>query len=903
MLAIALFAIIATATVSVFIYATSASKQGVNFIVASSLIAEGVQAVRSIHDQDAKAMISGTYGLSTTEGKYTLTSSKPAINEIYTRTIEISDVYREGDLLGSIVNGGVYDPGAKKATVTLSWTALNGLTRTLDHVVYLYSFGDLFWSQSTKEDFTEGEVGGSRVQESETGEVAPRARQEDFSGMEAITNINLEGNGDVVAFAMDSAADMLYIATENSGGAELTGYSVANASNAAPVRIKEINLDGKNITDLEIASGIAYVSCEANDAELISINLSTGEIIHQEDIPGDESMQALAINGNNLVATRSSASEEKEVVFYTIDGTGSMTRRGLTSGEVSAGAIDVALTSTHAFIASAASSQELIVFDLSSTGEVARVDVPGEASAEAIITNGTALFIGKQNAAEASDMFKYSIADPATPTLSAEIDTGTHVRAIAINPAGDALFTTGGSDDKEMTVIAASDLSITDQITLDQEAGGTAITHHAGLIYTGSNLESNEVAIARSSEGGWSEPTLAAILATGTIASQVDGNTAYSITSDTLYIHDITDPEAPDQTAELPLTAPKDAWLNAGHLYLATGDEDAELQIINVQDISSPCLAATLNADGDQAGAAITGSSSHVFLAREKGADAEIIAADISPQACEDVAELSPAWQAESSNNINDIAFAGSNLYAVTSQDKEELITYDISNPEAVEETIMNFSGDADALSITASNNILIVGREVSSDKELYIMDASAGVPETKSSMDFAGDVRDASFFSQTAIAVAASAEFLHINITNQTNPTITGKTASAATSISSSSTVAIVDGFTMTEASTPNAASENATFTSQVFDSASPNTEWKTIDWTLSATDTITFRVRTASSEELITSAPWSDPITASGSSITLHDDTEGTKFFQWKAYFTGTDATIDDVRVSYSL
>lgn len=104
--------------------------RGVTFQVgrnteAVTLAEEGIEAVRALRDEDwSNVSTAGTYYpvIDIVSDKWTLITTDPGpISNLYTRTVVVEDVGRDGndDILSS---GGTPDPNTKKVTATLSWT-------------------------------------------------------------------------------------------------------------------------------------------------------------------------------------------------------------------------------------------------------------------------------------------------------------------------------------------------------------------------------------------------------------------------------------------------------------------------------------------------------------------------------------------------------------------------------------------------------------------------------------------------------------------------------------------------------------------------------------------------------------------------------------------------------------
>lgn len=143
-LAAAIFVIFSTSAVIVVIQGYNANRQGNEFTVANQFAAEGIEAVKSVKNQNYSSLInsaslglrrngSNVWELFGTENRLSH-NNNPA--DDYIRKIKIEDVYR--DVNGNIVaNGGTTDPDTKKITSTVTWNFNFSRPETLDLVTYL----------------------------------------------------------------------------------------------------------------------------------------------------------------------------------------------------------------------------------------------------------------------------------------------------------------------------------------------------------------------------------------------------------------------------------------------------------------------------------------------------------------------------------------------------------------------------------------------------------------------------------------------------------------------------------------------------------------------------------------------------------------------------------------------
>lgn len=105
------------------------SNRSLRQIQANMILEEGVEAVKSIRDNNwttiSNLTLDTNYYLSFNTNAWTLSTTLPSpINEIFTRAIVLSPVYRDSN--DDIASSGTIDTGIKKVSVTVSWFSLGG---------------------------------------------------------------------------------------------------------------------------------------------------------------------------------------------------------------------------------------------------------------------------------------------------------------------------------------------------------------------------------------------------------------------------------------------------------------------------------------------------------------------------------------------------------------------------------------------------------------------------------------------------------------------------------------------------------------------------------------------------------------------------------------------------------
>ena len=118
-LAMGIFVVIASASAGVVIHSFSSNRLAEEQTKAVLLASEGLEAARSIKNQDFANLVSGDYEVVSSGGIWQFAPT-PTPGGKYRRTVIVSDVYRDGE--GEIVgSGGTLDEETKKVTSSVFW--------------------------------------------------------------------------------------------------------------------------------------------------------------------------------------------------------------------------------------------------------------------------------------------------------------------------------------------------------------------------------------------------------------------------------------------------------------------------------------------------------------------------------------------------------------------------------------------------------------------------------------------------------------------------------------------------------------------------------------------------------------------------------------------------------------
>lgn len=139
-LAIGIFAIFATPAIGVILQGFDSNRLAAEQTIATQFAAEGIEAVRSIKNQDFSSVVNtaatGVIRNGSNVWAFSGTNNTFSNQKTYTRVIGIADVQR--DAIGNIVSsGGTVDPLSKKVTSTVTWSFSPGRLQTMTFVNYL----------------------------------------------------------------------------------------------------------------------------------------------------------------------------------------------------------------------------------------------------------------------------------------------------------------------------------------------------------------------------------------------------------------------------------------------------------------------------------------------------------------------------------------------------------------------------------------------------------------------------------------------------------------------------------------------------------------------------------------------------------------------------------------------
>ena len=253
------------------------------------------------------------------------------------------------------------------------------------------------------------------------------------------------------------------------------------------------------------------------------------------------------------------------------------------------------------------------------------------------------------------------------------------------------------------------------------------------------------------------------------------GNYAYGVRnvngSANFFIFDISTPTAPIAVGSMTLsTIPSDIAVSGNYAYIASTDNNQELQIVNIAVPTVPALTGSYNASGNANANGVAISGNTAYLVRTQGADKEFLIINATVPAAPTL-----TGSLDLSDNANEVAISGNYAYIASNVNTQELQVINITTPSAP--TLLGGydlpTSSANATTVAVSGNIVYLGITTN----LYILnDAVRGTPTLTSTLAQGGTVNDIALMGSPAYVFVgtsyASGELRIVDATTPASPT-----------------------------------------------------------------------------------------------------------------------------------
>lgn len=261
---------------------------------ALNYVQEGIEAVRSMRDRNFLLLTNGDHGLILQADLWSFIAAPENIDNFYSRTITINDVYRDanGDISN---NGGTLDPDIKKIISEVTWTEKGIFPKSMEITTYLTNWTGDDIIETTCTEFDDGTFDTTETTPTPEPPANNCAIQLDLvesqSSFFSSANIGDHGND------VDINGNYAYVANNKTN----TGFTVVNVTNRqSPSVIKNLDIEGKG-RYITYDDNYAYVGVQKSSKGLAIINVTdpANATISSKFNIGDYG-NAIAVSGNYL---------------------------------------------------------------------------------------------------------------------------------------------------------------------------------------------------------------------------------------------------------------------------------------------------------------------------------------------------------------------------------------------------------------------------------------------------------------------------------------------------------------------------------------------------------------------------------------------------------------------------
>ncbi len=395
LIALGLAALLLPALLTGLIASREGKAQEGQRLVATALLREAEEAVRSIREQNWSNISSnGTYHPEISDSAWIMSPLEENIDG-YIRKIEIGDASR--NLSGNIIEtGGTLDTSTKKVATTVSWNT--PYTSSVKSTTYLQRYlQNTSWDQTTVAHFNLGThnqtttvpTGGGAV------ELASGAGGGDWATPQVVATRNLSGNADAMDIYVDN--NRAYIVTLSQSGSDFFIYDTTDPENPTPLGSVDLAADGFAVV---VSGNFAYVATSHNSRELTIVDVSnpntpflTGTHFNA---PSGSDGRGVALSGTVAYLVTDANSFGPGYEFYSINVANPLSPTQIGGRNLGGSARDIFVSGNFAYIASTDNTQELQVVNISNPSApilAGTYNSPGAADGQSVYVVGTTAYL------------------------------------------------------------------------------------------------------------------------------------------------------------------------------------------------------------------------------------------------------------------------------------------------------------------------------------------------------------------------------------------------------------------------------------------------------------------------------------------------------------------------------
>lgn len=433
-------------------------------VEAISILKETQEATRSVRERDwASFAINGTFYPVLTGNTWSLATGSGSIGD-FTRTIQISNIYR--DATGTIVTtGGNLDLSTKKIIATVSWG--NPYSASISATTYLtrYLENDTY-TETTQAQFNSGTLNGIVVQAT-TGTQIPDDG-EIILGAGGNSNwceptllassgayLDLPGQG--YPSTVTAIEGKAFMGTgENASGLSFMSANVSNTQ--PPVATLGNTFDGHKTNNVYGETNYGYIATDTNSKEIVIIDITGASYVESGyfNAPGNGSGKGIYVLGSTGYMTVANK-------LYNFDLSSKSGSRPIidSNGVTLAGlGTDIQVIGNYAYVSISGAATELQIVDVSTPTNlqvIGQADVNGQAAKSLFVdSTGNRTYLATGNSSSQSELFIINTSTKTgnRPIVGSYNSSGMDPRAVTVVPGNRAIIVGHGGEEYQVVNIA-----------------------------------------------------------------------------------------------------------------------------------------------------------------------------------------------------------------------------------------------------------------------------------------------------------------------------------------------------------------------------------------------------------------------------------------------------------------
>jgi Tfp pilus assembly protein PilV len=463
-LAMALMIAFATTSVSVILHSFSMNRLGNEETQATLYAQEGIEAIRSIKNQNWSDLTPGIYGVDNSSGRWQLSGS-PNTRDKFTRTIYLSEVRRVNTFcnISIVESGGIVDPDSIRVQSVASWDFSQTRNNQVELFTYLMNF-----------------------------------KETSQSGSSQAGSVNLKGTTD--SWKVQTQDNYAYIV--KLGG--VNDFVIVDISDpCAMTEAGTLNIPSTP-QNVAVSGDYAYVASEHPTQELQIVDVSdpaNPSVVGAFDADGRVNANGVFVDGTTVYLVRNSSSRDE---FYAIDVSTASSPSLLDSLDLGATGYEVTVVGDYAFVATDSNSQELQVIDVSNPSSISltsTLDLSGGNDTLTIAASGSAVIMGRQQTGSDDTFHVVDISTPTSPSLEYSTNTGDTINDVIMGSAqvaSQSAYIVSDEDTAEFQIFDISDfdnISQVSTINLQADLNGLDYDPSSGLIYAVGDSDNEELVL------------------------------------------------------------------------------------------------------------------------------------------------------------------------------------------------------------------------------------------------------------------------------------------------------------------------------------------------------------------------------------------------------------------------